>query len=241
MNNSDLYNGPVYALHGVRRVFGNGSALVEAVRGVDLEISHGEFAVIVGPSGSGKSTLLQLLGALDRPTEGEVRFEGRGLSVMSDSELARLRLTRIGFVFQQFNLIPTLTAAQNVEVALAPTKMRSAERKERAHDLLTTVGLAPRAAHLPSQLSGGEQQRVAIARARANNPPRLPAAPPTGDLATATGAESLELRRALWREAGRTVVLITHEASIAANAPRVMHMQDGRLLEQAAVAQVASR
>jgi putative ABC transport system ATP-binding protein len=230
MTVSDLNRQPIYALHGVGRIYGQGAAAVHAVHDVDLEIGRGEFVVIVGPSGSGKSTLLQLLGALDRPTEGEIEFEGRRLARLGDRDLAELRLKTIGFIFQQFNLIPTLTAAQNVEVALAPDRLPGEARRTRTHELLRSVGLGGRASHLPSQLSGGEQQRVAIARALANDPHVLLADEPTGNLDTTTGEEIMALLKNLCTEHGHTVVLITHDAEIAAQARRVIRMQDGQLL-----------
>jgi putative ABC transport system ATP-binding protein len=185
--------------------------------------------VVAGPSGSGKSTLLQLLGALDRPSDGFVSFEGRELSRMGERELADLRQTAIGFVFQQFNLIPTLTAAENVEAALAPSGMSTDARAGRTEGLLERVGLAPRRDHLPSELSGGEQQRVAIARALANEPRVLLADEPTGNLDTATGESILELLGSLWRSDGLTIVLVTHDPAIAGSAPRVVHLADGRV------------
>jgi len=224
----------LYELRDVEKTFRD----VHAVDGVDLDVAPGEFVVVAGPSGSGKTTLLQLLGALDRPTRGEIRFEGRPLERMGDGELARLRRETLGFVFQQFNLIPTLTAQQNVEVALAPTGGRGAERRGRARELLARVGLEHRLGNLPSQLSGGEQQRVAIARALANHPRVVLADEPTGNLDSAIGEQIVGLLRALSAEEGMSVVLITHDASIARAAPRVVHMRDGRILE--AVDAVAS-
>ena len=220
---------PVYQLRGVSKTFRQGAYEVHAVQDVDLEVHGGEFLVVAGPSGSGKTTLLQLLGALDRPTSGEVAFEGRNLSQAGDGELARLRLDTIGFVFQQFNLIPTLTAAQNVEVALAPRKLDGGRRRDEARGLLETVGLGRRADHLPSQLSGGEQQRVAIARALANEPRVVLADEPTGNLDSETGKEIIALLRKLSGEHGQTVVLITHDPEIASRAARVVRMRDGRL------------
>ena len=198
---------------------------------MDLRIDPGEFLVVAGPSGSGKTTLLQLLGALDRPTEGEILFEGRDLARLPDAELTQLRLETIGFVFQQFNLIPTLTARQNVEVALAPQRLSRSEREDRVSELLEAVGLGPRGEHLPSELSGGEQQRVSIARALANRPRILLADEPTGNLDSATGEEIVALLRSISDQRGQAVVLITHDASIAARAGRVVRMQYGRLLE----------
>ena len=218
---------PLYELEGVGRRYGQGATEVRALEGMDLRIASGEFVVVAGPSGSGKTTLLQLLGALDRPTEGVVRFEGRDLRGLGDGELARLRLGELGFVFQQFNLIPTLTARQNVEAALAPTGADASARHLRAGELLEAVGLAARSEHLPSQLSGGEQQRVAIARALANDPRVLLADEPTGNLDTTTGREILALLRQLADGRGLTIVVVTHDPAIADDAPRVVHMRDG--------------
>jgi putative ABC transport system ATP-binding protein len=220
---------PVYQLRGVSRAYGSGDSAVRALRGVDLTIEQGEFVAVAGPSGSGKSTLLQLLGALDRPTAGVLLHDGRELLRLGDRELARLRLEAFGFVFQQFNLIPTLTAQENVEVALAPRGDASARRRSRAQWLLDEVGLAPRRGHLPGQLSGGEQQRVAIARALANEPRVLLADEPTGNLDTATGEEVLRLLRQLSDEHGQTVVLVTHDAAIAERAARLVRMVDGKV------------
>ena len=207
--------GPMYELSGLTKTYGEGEQQVRALSDVDLRIDSGEFVVIAGPSGSGKTTMLQLLGGLDRPSSGSLRFEGRELSALGDGELTDLRLGTLGFVFQQFNLIPTLTAQQNVEVALAPHGLKSPERHRRAAELLESVGLAPRAEHLPSQLSGGEQQRVAIARALANEPRVILADEPTGNLDSKTGEEITGLLRRLSGEAGRTVILITHDLTIA--------------------------
>jgi ABC-type lipoprotein export system ATPase subunit len=218
---------PLYELEGVGRHYGQGATEVRALEAVDLRIAPGEFVVVAGPSGSGKTTLLQLLGALDRPTDGVVRFEGRDLSGLGDSELAGLRLRALGFVFQQFNLIPTLTARQNVEAALAPTSMDSSARHLRAGELLEAVGLSARSEHLPSQLSGGEQQRVAIARALANDPRVVLADEPTGNLDSTTGREILALLRQLSDRRGLTIVVVTHDPTIADDAPRVVQMRDG--------------
>jgi putative ABC transport system ATP-binding protein len=221
----------LYELKGVGRRYGQGATEVRALEGMDLRIAAGEFVVVAGPSGSGKTTLLQLLGALDRPTDGVVRFEGRDLTGLGDGELARLRLGELGFVFQQFNLIPTLTARQNVEAALAPTAADTTARHLRAGELLEAVGLAARSEHLPSQLSGGEQQRVAIARALANDPRVLLADEPTGNLDSATGREILALLRQLADNRGLTIIVVTHDPTIADDAPRVVHMRDGHAVE----------
>jgi putative ABC transport system ATP-binding protein len=226
----DPSGGLVYQLDQVTKRYGGGSGVtVSALDGLDLEIAGGEFVVVAGPSGSGKSTLLQLLGALDRPTTGQVLFEGRDLAQVGEGRLAELRLRTVGFVFQQFNLIPTLTATENVEIAIAPTGLGADERRARTRELLDRVGLASRAGHLPSQLSGGEQQRVAIARALANHPRVVLADEPTGNLDTASGDAILDLLYRLWQEEGLTVVLITHDAAIAGQAPRVVRLADGRI------------
>jgi putative ABC transport system ATP-binding protein len=221
-------NGPLYALEAVTKSFGDGDARVMALDALDLAVEPGEFLAVAGPSGSGKSTLLLLLGALDRPSAGTLRFDGRDLGELPDAELARLRLETFGFVFQQFNLIPTLTAEENVEAALAPLGGPADERRARATELLQQVGLAARRDHLPTQLSGGEQQRVAIARALANAPRVLLADEPTGNLDSATGEEVLGLLRRLSGEHGQTLVLVTHDRGIAARADRVIEMRDGR-------------
>jgi putative ABC transport system ATP-binding protein len=219
----------LYRLESVSKVYGSGSAAVHALNGVDLEIGHGEFTVIVGSSGSGKSTLLQLLGGLDRPSAGRLEFEGSNLAAAADSALAEIRLRTVGFVFQQFNLIPTLTAGENVELAAVPTGINARDRADKSVEMLARVGLADRRGHLPSELSGGEQQRVAIARALVNEPDVLLADEPTGNLDSTTGEQILDLLRELWRETGMTVVLITHDPSIAADAPRVVRLADGRV------------
>jgi putative ABC transport system ATP-binding protein len=222
-----------YALHGVSKSYSLGGGHVHAVRDVDLMIAAGESTAVVGPSGSGKTTLLQLLGALDRPSTGEILFEGRDIARLGDGELARLRLRTFGFVFQQFNLIPTLTAAQNVEIALAPRGMSGHARRATVLQLLESVGLSPRANHLPSRMSGGEQQRVAIARALANEPHVLLADEPTGNLDSTTGSEIVDLLLSLTEQGRRTVVVVTHDVDIAARAGRVVRMHDGRLTEAA--------
>ena len=220
----------IYQLDNVRKLYGSGSSRVTALADVSLTIRHGEFIAIAGQSGSGKTTLLQLLGALDRPSSGQVRLSGGDLTRASDRDLSRLRRDTIGFIFQQFNLIPTLTASQNVEAAIATTDLGRADRERRAAELLDAVGLSPRSNHLPSQLSGGEQQRVAIARALANRPQVLLADEPTGNLDSTTGEEILSLLRRLSAEQHLTVVLVTHDPAIAAAAPRLLRMQDGRLV-----------
>jgi putative ABC transport system ATP-binding protein len=223
-----------FELRSVGKSFARGSTIVNAVRDVDLEIEAGELVAIEGPSGSGKTTLLQLLGALDRPSNGSVVFEGRDLARLGDGELAELRLRSFGFVFQQFNLIPTLTALENVEAKLAPTRIDDDELRERATALLEEVGLGGRTSHLPAHLSGGEQQRVAIARALSVEPHVILADEPTGNLDTTTGGEVIDLLAGLAARRGTTVIVATHDTALAGRAPRRLTMRDGRLLSPVA-------
>jgi putative ABC transport system ATP-binding protein len=218
----------LYSLEGVSKFFQRGPTTVRALDGIDLEIEAGEFVALEGPSGSGKTTLLQLLGALDRPSSGRVLFEDADLATVPDHGLAGLRLRSFGFVFQQFNLIPTLTAVENVEAKLAPT-MSDGGLRDRALALLEEVGLAERAGHLPTHLSGGEQQRVAIARALSVEPRVVLADEPTGNLDTATGGDIIDLLAGLAAEHGATVIVATHDADLAGRAPRRLSMRDGRL------------
>ncbi len=206
-----------------------GGEIVRAVRGVDLDVGLGEYVAIVGPSGCGKSTLLNLLGAIDRPTSGRVTIRALDVGAMTDAQTTLFRLRHIGFVFQRFYLMPTLTARENVELPMAEARMRPDERAARAHALLEYVGLADRERHRPSQLSGGEQQRVAIARALANRPALLLADEPTGELDAQTGAEIIGLFGRLNAD-GTTIVVVTHDEDLAAAAARVVHMRDGRIV-----------
>ncbi|MES2124342.1 MAG: ABC transporter ATP-binding protein [Gemmatimonadota bacterium] len=210
-----------YPLHGQE---------VAALRGVSLEVAAGEYVAIVGPSGSGKSTLLTLLGGLDAPSAGDVAILGTSLTSLNDRQLTRLRLERIGFVFQRFHLLAVLTARENVELPLAERGVAPAVRRARANELLAYVGLSERANHRATQLSGGEMQRVAIARALANDPAIILADEPTGELDVATGREILALFRRLHRD-GTTVVVVTHDDHLAAEAGRVIRMLDGRIVD----------
>jgi putative ABC transport system ATP-binding protein len=230
-------NLPLYEAVNVSKTFKRGSDQVYAVDGVSLTIDAGDFVALEGPSGSGKTTLLQLLGALDRPSGGRVAFDGRDLGALPDRDLGALRLRSFGFVFQQFNLIPTLTALENVEAKLAPTGGR--DLTARARELLGEVGLAERAGHLPGQLSGGEQQRVAIARALVVEPRVILADEPTGNLDSKTGADVIDLLAGLAAQHGATIIVATHDASLAARAPRRLAMRDGRLVDAETPARVS--
>jgi len=222
--------GTLYELRGVERHYLRGSTPVLALHDVDLDIQPGEFVSIEGPSGSGKSTLLQLLGALDTPTAGTIRFEGNEMGSASDSSLTRIRGQEIGFVFQQFNLIPTLTAAENVGIAMIPHGHSKAQRRQRSVELLAGVGLGGRLDHLPSRLSGGEQQRVAIARALANHPRVIIADEPTGNLDSASAQDVMALLVELQSgEDAVTIVVATHDDEVAHHAGRRIRLRDGAL------------
>jgi len=216
-----------YRLRKVERSYSRGGVLVRAVRPMDLDIPAGEMVAMEGPSGSGKSTLLQLLGCLEVPSAGSISFFGRELGQLSDRRLTDIRREEIGFVFQQFNLIPTLSATENVAVAMVPAKVRHDQRVARAHELLDRVGLGHRLEHLPSRLSGGEQQRVAIARALANSPKVLIADEPTGNLDSETAGEVIGLIADLHRDSKVTVLLATHDAEIAVQSDRRIRLRDG--------------
>jgi putative ABC transport system ATP-binding protein len=221
---------PAYELREATRSYGDRSTMSVALHALDLSIGRGEFVAVFGPSGSGKTTLLQLLGALDRPSGGSIRFEGEPLEQLGDAALADLRLRAMGFVFQQFNLIPTLNALENVEASLAPLDLSRATRRLAATEHLEAVGLAPRAGHLPTQLSGGEQQRVAIARALARSPRVVLADEPTGNLDSRNGEMVMETLARLHAELEITLVLVTHDEWIAERADRVLRLADGRLV-----------
>jgi putative ABC transport system ATP-binding protein len=219
----------MYKLTGVTKDYQKGRATVHALRGVDLVIEDGEWLAIQGPTGHGKTTLLQMLGGLDRPTSGIIDFNGQDLAQMREGQVTNVRATSIGFIFQTFNLIPTLSAQENVETALVPLGMSAGERRERAVKALADVGLGDRAKHLPSELSGGQQQRVAIARALVKEPRVLLADEPTGNLDEDTRDEIISLLERLWRDRGLTMVLVTHDSSVARRAQRIAVMQNGKL------------
>ncbi|MGP8000431.1 MAG: ABC transporter ATP-binding protein [Streptosporangiaceae bacterium] len=219
----------MYKLTGVTKRYQKGRVTVDALAGVDLVIEDGEWLAIQGPTGHGKTTLLQILGGLDRPTSGVVDFDGQDLAAMREAQVTRVRAESIGFIFQTFNLIPTLNARENVEVALVPLRVGAAERKARASRALASVGLAERERHLPSELSGGQQQRVAIARALVKDPKVLLADEPTGNLDEGTRDDIMGLLEKLWRETGLTLILVTHDTSVARRAQRIGIMQHGQL------------
>lgn len=219
----------MYELSGVTKTFSKRGSTVVAVRDVDLAIADGEWLAIQGRTGSGKTTLLQLLGAMHNPDRGAVSLAGQDLARLPGPRLAGVRAATIGFVFQAFNLIPTLSARENVEAALLPRRLPDARRRARALAALDSVGLADRAHHLPLELSGGQQQRVGIARALVKGPSVLLADEPTGSLDTDTRDEIMSLLRLLWRERGLTVVLVTHDTAIAAHAQRLGTMDEGSL------------
>ncbi|MGW2616741.1 ABC transporter ATP-binding protein [Streptomyces sp. NPDC001500] len=219
----------MYELRGVTKRYTRGKDTVHALDGVDLTVPDGDRLVIQGPTGGGKSTLLQMLGALDRPTEGEIVLDGVDLAKLSEARLTKVRSENIGFVFQSFNLIPTLTAQENVETALVPLGVKAGERRERAAEALVSVGLGERLGHLPSEMSGGQQQRVAIARALVKQPKVLLADEPTGNLDESMRDEIMDVLYTMWKEHGLTFVMVTHDSAIAKKAPRVATIRKGRI------------
>ncbi len=220
---------PVYRLTGVSKIYRKGGTEIPAVRDLDLVIRPGEWLAVQGKTGHGKTTLLQLLGGLDRPTRGRLEFGGSDLAAAAEEEVRKVRATSFGFIFQTFNLIPTLTAAENAEAALIPLGLPHAERRDKVTAALDSVGLGDRAQHLPGELSGGQQQRVAIARALVKAPRVLLADEPTGNLDEDTRDEIITLLDTLWRERGLTLVLVTHDSAIARRAQRIGVMSRGRL------------
>jgi putative ABC transport system ATP-binding protein len=219
----------MYKLTGVTKNYQKGRSTVAALRGVDLVIEDGEWLAVQGPTGHGKTTLLQILGGLDRPSSGIVEFDGRDLAQLRETEVTKVRAQSMGFIFQTFNLIPTLSALENVETALVPLRVGSAARRQRATMALEVVGLGDRLRHVPGELSGGQQQRVAIARALVKEPKVLLADEPTGNLDEDTRDDIIGLLETMWRERGLTMVIVTHDSSIARRAQRIGVMKNGRL------------
>ncbi|GAB4319673.1 MAG: ABC transporter ATP-binding protein [Candidatus Zixiibacteriota bacterium] len=221
-------NGSIIKLDRVHKVYDTGKIKVEALRGVDLEVRQGEFLTLVGPSGSGKSTLMNILGCLDVPTQGTYHFRGERVEGLSLNRLAEIRNRSIGFVFQNFNLLPYSTAFENVELPMIFGGVPSRERRKRTAEVLERVGLGDRMDHKPTELSGGQMQRVAIARALVNNPDLILADEPTGNLDTAAGQEIVGLFEELWK-AGHTIMIITHDPNLPMRTERTLHMRDGQL------------
>ena len=218
------------------KVYRTGKSEVIALRGLDMQVADGELVAVQGPSGCGKTTLLNLIGGIDRPTAGRIEVDGSNLVDFADGDLVKYRLAKVGFIFQFFNLVPTLTAEENVEQPLRLAGKGPSIRAKRRKELLELVGMTQRASHRPDELSGGEQQRVAIGVALANDPPLLLADEPTGELDTKTGQEVLDLFRRLNQEFGKTIVVVTHDARVSHIAHRVLEIQDGKILGETAAA-----
>jgi len=235
---------PVVAMEGIWKTYGMGrkdeAIRVDALRGVDLTVNNGEYAAIIGPSGSGKSTLMHIIGCLDTPTRGTYLIDGEDASDLTEEDLAEIRNHRIGFVFQQFNLLADLSAWRNVELPLAYARVPTSKRRTLAMEALDRVGLTNRASHKPGELSGGQQQRVAVARALVNNPSLILADEPTGNLDSVTSAEMLNLFNDL-NEEGRTIILITHDATVAASAERIVQVHDGKIANRPTPTQAVKR
>ena len=219
----------IISMNQIRKVYDTGKVKVEALKGIDLHIDEGELVAIVGPSGSGKSTLMNLLGCLDTPTSGEYQLAGENVAGVTRDQLAEIRNRRVGFVFQNFNLLPHITSLENVELPMLFGGMKPAQRRERATELLEKVGLGDRGEHRPTELSGGQMQRVAIARALAMNPDIILADEPTGNLDTSSGGDIMSLFTDLWKQ-GRTLVIITHDPALAKRAGRVVEVRDGVII-----------
>lgn len=222
---------PIISLKDVWKIYKMGKVEVNALQGLNFDIKEGEFVAVQGPSGSGKSTAMHLIGCLDRPTKGVAILEGRNIAEMTESELAQARGRIIGFVFQTFNLINTLTALENVMLPMTFQKMPKEKKRQRAKKLLEMVGLAERMNHKPSELSGGEQQRVAIARSLSNDPDVILADEPTGDLDSKTGKMIVALLKKLNNEEGKTIIMVTHDESIAKSAQRIDYLKDGKIIK----------
>jgi putative ABC transport system ATP-binding protein len=227
--------GVIIQMEEIRKVYDTGKVKVEALKGIDLSVTSGEFVAVVGPSGSGKSTLMNLIGCLDTPSSGVYRLAGESVAGFTRDQLADIRNRRVGFVFQNFNLLPHITAFENVEIPLLFGGVSPRKRKERVEELLGRVGLADRMEHKPTELSGGQMQRVAVARALAMNPDILLADEPTGNLDTSSGTDVMSLFDELSRQ-GRTLVVITHDMALARRANRIVEIRDGRIVGDTAVA-----
>jgi len=222
----------VYILDSVTKIYGKGRLAVKALDNVSFTVKRGEFLVVMGPSGSGKTTLLNIMGILDKPTTGKVFFLGKDISKLDDAEASKIRAKHVGFVFQTFNLIPWLTALENVEIALAISGYPFHKRKRRSRELLESVGLGDRLHHRPTELSGGEQQRVAIARALANNPDVILADEPTGNLDSKSGDVIIKILKELSLEQNKTIIVVTHNFEITKVADRIIYLHDGRVVKE---------
>ena len=221
----------ILQLSNVWKIYTMGDVEVTALSGLDLVVKKGEFLSIMGPSGSGKSTSMNMIGCLDVPTKGKIFLEGHDISTMSESDLAQIRGKKIGFIFQQFNLIPTLSALENVSLPMIFQNVPKEERLEKAKKLLEMVGLSERMHHKPTELSGGQQQRVAIARALCNDPEVILADEPTGNLDSKTGGTVMDFLRKLHEEEGRTIIMVTHDEHVAMNADRIEYLKDGKIIK----------
>jgi putative ABC transport system ATP-binding protein len=225
-----MTKGTVIRVEKLVKIYQLGKVSIHALRGVSFDVAKGEFLVVMGPSGSGKTTLLNLIGAIDKPTSGRILIEGRDITILSEGELTKLRRHKIGFIFQFYNLIPALTALENVELPMLTAGMPRKDASQRAFQLLDMVGLAERVNHFPDELSGGEQQRVAIARALANKPSVILADEPTGDLDTKTGMEVVQMLHDTSKRENTTVIVVTHDPMITERADRILHLRDGNIV-----------
>ena len=225
----------IIEMQNIKKIYDTGKVKVEALKGIDLQVTAGEFVAIVGPSGSGKSTLMNLIGCLDTPTDGRYRLGGEDVARLDRDQLADVRNRRVGFVFQGFNLLPQISAFENVEMPLVFGGVAVKERRDRVAELLARVGLGDRMDHKPTELSGGQMQRVAIARALAMRPDVVLADEPTGNLDTSAGGDIMELFSDLWKQ-GRTLVVITHDMTLARRAGRIVEVRDGRIISDTAAA-----
>lgn len=224
--------GPVIELKNVWKTYKMGEIPVHALRGLTMKVNHGDFLAVLGSSGSGKSTAMNMIGALDVPTKGTIYLEGKDISKLDESELAQIRGRKIGFIFQQFNLIPSLDALHNVTLPMIFQRYPYEKRKKRAQELLTLVGLKDRMHHKPKELSGGEQQRVAIARALANDPEVILADEPTGNLDTKTGVQIMEILTKLHKSKNKTIIMVTHDLDLVKYAHRVTYLKDGQVIKE---------
>lgn len=227
----DKMKSEIIGLENVWKTYKMGEVEVNALRGVSLAVNHGDFVAITGASGSGKSTMMNLVGCLDLPTKGAIYLERKDISQLNESELAQIRGKKIGFIFQQFHLISTLSALENVMLPLEFQDTQTDEAKEKAKSILEMVGLSDRIYHLPSQLSGGQQQRVAIGRSLANNPDVILADEPTGNLDSKTGADVVDILQKLWKEEGKTIIMVTHDLKLASHAKRIVQLKDGQIVK----------